>query len=77
MYELFTGKPPYKGDDHMATLFKHVEGGAPLPSTINPKISEYLDKVIMKAIHVDPLQRYQKIDNLRRDLVMALAKEAG
>ena len=36
-----------------------------------------LDKVIMKAIHVDPLQRYQKIDNLRRDLVMALAKEAG
>ena len=77
MYELFTGRPPYKGDDHMATLFKHVEGGAPLPSTINPKISEYLDKVIMKAIHVDPLQRYQKIDNLRRDLVMALAKEAG
>lgn len=77
MYELFTGKPPYKGEDHMATLFKHVEGGAPNPSTINPKISEYLDKVIMKAIHVDPEQRYQKIDNLRRDLVMALAKEAG
>jgi serine/threonine-protein kinase len=77
MYELFTGKPPYKGEDHMGTLFKHVEGGAPLPSTINPKISEYLDKVIMKAIHVDPEQRYQKIDNLRRDLVMALAKEAG
>lgn len=77
MYELFTGKPPYKGEDHMATLFKHVEGGAPPPSSINPKISEYLDKVIMKAIHVDPEQRYQKIDNLRRDLVMALAKEAG
>lgn len=77
MYELFTGKPPYKGEDHMATLFKHVEGGAPLPSSINPKISEYLDKVIMKAIHVDPTKRYQKIDNLRRDLVMALAKEAG
>ena len=77
MYELFTGKPPYKGEDHMATLFKHVEGGAELPSTINPKISSYLDKIIMKAIHVDPSLRYQKIDELRRDLVMALAKEAG
>lgn len=77
MYELFTGKPPYKGEDHMATLFMHVEGNAEPPSTINPKISDYLDKVIMKAIHVDPEKRYQKIDELRRDLVMALAKEAS
>ncbi|MGD8812202.1 MAG: HEAT repeat domain-containing protein [Thioalkalispiraceae bacterium] len=77
MYELFTGKAPYKGEDHMATLFMHVEGGAKPPSTINPRISEYLDKVIMKAIHVDPKERYQTVDELRRDLVMALAKEAS
>lgn len=77
LYELLTGKPPYKGEDHMATLFKHVEGGAPPPSSINPKVSEFLDKVVMKAIHVDPAERYQKVDELRRDLVMALAKEAG
>lgn len=77
LYELLTGKPPYKGEDHMATLFKHVEGGAPPPSSINPKVSEFLDSVVMKAIHVDPVERYQKVDDLRRDLVMALAKEAG
>ena len=61
----------------MATLFKHVEGGAPAPSTINPKISDYLDTVVMKALHIDPEKRYQTTSELRRDLVMALAKEVN
>ena len=61
MYEMFTGKAPYKEKDHMATLFKHVEGKAPAASQINPNINEELNAIIMRAIHVDPEKRYQKI----------------
>ncbi len=68
MYEMFTGRPPYKEKDHMATLFKHVEGNADDASSKNPEISAAVNKVIMKAIHVDSNQRYQTIDELKQDL---------
>jgi len=77
MYELLTGIPPYKGADHMATLFKHVEGGAKPPSVNNPQISDHLDRIVMKMLHIDPTERYQTTNELRRDLVMALAKEVN
>ncbi len=68
MYEMFTGRPPYKEKDHMATLFKHVEGKAPPASEKNPEIDDKLNAIIMRAIHVDPQKRYQTIDDLQQDL---------
>lgn len=68
MYELFTGKPPYKDKDHMATLFQHVEGKARQANEINPIISDYLNQVIMRAINVDPEKRYQRIEQLQHDI---------
>ena len=68
MYEMYTGQPPYKDKDHMATLFKHVEGKAQPAKEKNPEISEELNRIIMKAIHVDPVQRYQTVMELERDL---------
>jgi serine/threonine protein kinase len=52
----------------MATLFKHVEGKAQPAKEKNPEISEELNRIIMKAIHVDPVQRYQTVMELERDL---------
>ncbi len=68
MYEMFTGRPPFKEKDHMATLFKHVEGKATPVKEMNPKINDELNDIIMHAIHVDPTQRYQHINELARDL---------
>ena len=68
MYEAFTGKPPYKGEDHMATLFLHVEG-KPIPAMEkDPTMSQQLSDIIMKAMHVDPLKRYQTILELKQEL---------
>ena len=68
MYEAFTGKPPYKGEDHMATLFLHVEG-KPVPAIENdPGMSQQLNDIIMRAMHVDPLKRYQTINELKQEL---------
>lgn len=68
MYEAFTGKPPYKGEDHMATLFLHVEG-KPIPAMEkDPTMSQPLNDIIMRAMHVDPLKRYQTINELQEEL---------
>ncbi|MDH5180801.1 MAG: HEAT repeat domain-containing protein [Gammaproteobacteria bacterium] len=77
MYELFTGKPPYKGEDHMATLFKHVEGGAKPAKEANPEISPELNGIIMKAMATNPAERYQSITDLQSDLENILKKEAA
>ena len=68
MYEAFTGKPPYKGEDHMATLFLHVEGKPIAAMEKDSSIAPQLNNIIMKAMHVDPLKRYQTIDELKHDL---------
>ena len=77
MYEMFTGNPPYKGDDHMATLFKHVEGNAKPAKLVNSEISDELNDIIMKAIATNPEDRYQDITIMQHDLESLLKKEAA
>jgi HEAT repeat protein len=68
MYEMFAGRAPYHGDDSMAILFQHVEGKVTPPRELNPAISEALEAVILKAMAVDPAQRFQTFDELRTAL---------
>jgi serine/threonine-protein kinase len=68
MYEVFTGRPPYVGED-MAVLFQHVEGKAAPPRQFNPDLAPALEAIILKAMAVDPEQRFQSIDALRKSLM--------
>ena len=38
MYEMMTGRPPYDGESAVAVAIQHINGGAPMPSTLNPYI---------------------------------------
>jgi len=77
LYEVFVGRPPYKGEDHLATLFQHVEGKAVPAHKANPKISEPLGAVIMKAMAVSPEARFQTADELRQAIETLIAQEAA
>ena len=77
MYEIFVGKPPYKGEDHLATLFQHVEGRALPAHEANPQIPEELSSVIMKAMTVNPDERFQSAAEFRQALENLLKKEAA
>jgi serine/threonine-protein kinase len=68
MYEVFTGRPPYIGED-MAVLFQHVEGKPTPPRDINPELAPALEAIILKAMAVDPEQRFPNIEALRKSLV--------
>lgn len=76
LYEIFVGKPPYKGEDHLATLFQHVEGRAIPAHDANPAVSEELSKVIMKAMAVNPDERFQSADEFRQAMEELLDKAA-
>jgi len=66
MYEMLSGKPPYQGEDYMSLMYQHVQGGAPLLYTVNPKISKTLSAVVAKAMATEPDKRYQTMDELRQ-----------
>jgi len=68
LYEMFVGAAPYTGDESMAILFQHVEGSATPPRKINPELPESLEAVIIKAMAVNPEQRFQTFDELREKL---------
>jgi len=75
MYEIFTGKAPYVGEESMAIMFQHVEGNATPPHEVNPNIPESLEKIIVKAMSVDADKRYQTFDEILVELDLLLTKE--
>jgi serine/threonine-protein kinase len=76
MYEIFTSRPPYLGQDPLSILYQHVEGNPTPPRTINGAIAPALEAVILKAMAVDPTQRFQSIDELREELDTLPEREA-
>ncbi len=73
-YELLTGERPFKAESIMALL--HViatKPHAPVRS-LNPRVPEYLEKVIDKALAKDPKDRFQRAGEMSRALKAFLAK---
>ena len=65
LYEMLTGVPPYSRGDHMAVMYQHVQGKARPPIEINPRLPQQLSDLVMRAMSVDKLKRYQSMDELR------------
>jgi len=65
LYEMLTGIPPYSRGDHMAVMYQHVQGKARAPIEINPRLPQQLSDLVMKAMAVDKLKRFQSMDELR------------
>ncbi len=68
MYEMMTGRPPYDGESPVAVAIQHINGGAAMPSTLNPNIPGGLEQIIMKAMSVDPAARYSSAAQMLRDM---------
>jgi hypothetical protein len=72
LYELFTGRVPFTGDSAIAVGFMQLKEDPPLPTSVNPGIKPEIERVIMKALEKDPIQRYRSIVDLKRDLETAM-----
>jgi serine/threonine-protein kinase len=76
LYEMTTGRPPFKGDSPMSVAFQHVSTEAPLPSSMNSDVSESMDTIVTKALKKDPTGRYQTAEEMRSDLLAVLKGES-
>ena len=68
MYEMMTGRPPYDGESPVAVAIQHINGGAPLPSTLNPNIPRGLEQIIMKAMALEVADRYESATLMLQDM---------
>jgi len=68
MYEMMSGRPPYDGDSPVAVAIKHINGGAVMPSTLNPNIPGGLEQIIMRAMAHEPSGRYATATQMLADL---------
>ena len=73
MYEMFTGQPPYGGDRALAILFQHVAGNLTPPRTVNPEIPPAVEVIILRAMAVDPDQRFQRMEEFESNLLPLLS----
>ncbi len=72
LFELVTGRVPYHAETPLAVLFKHVNDPLPMPRSLNPSISEALERVILKALAKHPQDRYQKMSEFVAALQQAV-----
>ena len=68
MYEMMSGRPPYDGESPVAVAIQHINGGAVMPSTLNPNIPGGLEQIIMKAMGHEPSARYETANKMLADL---------
>ena len=68
MYEMMTGRPPYDGDSPVAVAIKHINGGALMPSLLNPNIPGGLEQIIMKAMTHEIEDRYESATKMLSDM---------
>lgn len=68
LYEMVTGRVPFRGDTPLHTAVKHKTEAPTSPSRINTRVPEELSRVILKCLEKDRFRRYQDAGDVRRDL---------
>jgi serine/threonine-protein kinase len=59
LYELLSGRQPFRGESPVAVAYQHVSEAPVPPSEINATVPRSLDTVVLRALAKDPFQRYQ------------------
>ena len=69
LYEMATGQLPFPETQVQKLKDAILTKDPARPSTINPKVSQGLETVILRALQKDPNRRYQTAGDLREDLI--------
>ncbi len=75
LYELLTGRPPFRAGTVMETLLQVLERDPTRPSQIRGGIPPELEAICLKCLEKDPAERYASAEALAEDLERALRSE--
>jgi serine/threonine protein kinase len=73
MYESLTGKVPFLGDNFNDLMFKIVLAPRPDPRELRPDLDPGMAALVMKAMAIEPRDRYQTTEALSQALLDWLA----
>jgi len=68
LYELLTGRPPFRGETPVAVAYQHVSEAPVPPSEVVETIPRALDAIVLRALAKDPFQRPQDAAGFREAL---------
>jgi serine/threonine-protein kinase len=75
-FEMTTGKPPFEASDPTTFLVKHMKDRPPMARSLEPRIPEKLEALIMSLLEKDPKARPVDAHRIEQDLVV-LAQSLG
>lgn len=72
MYELLTGKLPYKGDNAVEIALKHLKESLPSIKEELPDLPQSVENIIIRASAKNPKNRYADAREMHEDLMTCL-----
>jgi serine/threonine protein kinase/tetratricopeptide (TPR) repeat protein len=72
LYELLTGRPPFRAEKPLAVLLKIVTETPPRPRQLRPDLPPWLEEVIVRAMQREPADRFASCE----EMTAALTREA-
>ncbi len=64
IYEMVVGQVPFNADTPFSIIHDHIYSPLPLPRSINPKVPESVERVLLKALAKERSDRYPDVDFL-------------
>jgi len=77
VYEMLTNQCAVRADEPAAALYQLVHERLRPPSARNPEVDDRLDAIVLKALEVEPEQRFASARELGEALVRAIEPESG
>jgi len=68
LYELLTGRPPFREENPLDTLMEVLSREPTLPRKLNPRIPRELELICIKCLSKSPQERYSSAGTLADDL---------
>ena len=68
MFEMLTGKVPFRGDSAVEIALKHMKEPLPSVREINPVVPQSVENIILKAAAKNPKNRYKDVREMADDI---------